>query len=164
MYSVDIFTLFLLQASDEFVIQARNAERKWSKTLQHEENNRIKLQENMETLAEELTRMEDQAKRRFQGSLRTGSLSSLKQDSTGSEISLRMAELEEDDQFFDAPEMSDSDLARTGSAPATPTLAGIKGSLDTRSVNEAHGLVAPSSDRLHPVSPDSKITVSLHCV
>ncbi len=144
------------------MVQARSTERRWSRALQHEETSRLTLQENMETLAEQLTKMEEQARQRFQGSSR---------NYAGSE-SLSLAELEEDDQFFDAPEMSDSDVARTGSAPATPTLAtptlvtptlaGLMGSLDNRSVNEAHGLITPTSDRLHPVSTDTRIAVSTY--
>ncbi len=103
----------------------------------------------METLAKQMTRMENQARQQFQ---RSGA---------STNFVARSLEPDDDDQFFDAPEISDEDWVRTSSSsPTTPTLAETKTSPDTRSLNEAHGLVSPSTDRKHPVSSDRKITVS----
>ena len=55
------------QAADEFVVQARNTERRWSRALQHEHSLRLKLQENIEALAKQMTNMEDEARLKFQG-------------------------------------------------------------------------------------------------
>ncbi len=127
------------------MIQARSTERRWSRVRQQERSRRLNLEENMETLAKQMTRIENQARQQFQ---RIG------------EESTDFVEPDDDDQFFDAPEISDADWVRTSSSPSTPTLAGSKMSLDTRSVNEAHGLVTPCTDRKQPMSSDRKITVS----
>lgn len=58
-----------LQAAEEFVVQARNTERRWSRALQHEHSLRLQLQENMEALANQMHGLEDEARLSVQGIL-----------------------------------------------------------------------------------------------
>ncbi len=193
------YMLLVLQAADEFVVQGRNTERRWSRALQHEHSIRVQLQENTEALAKQMTRMEDEARQQFQGATaqngphttnstskplpnsKTGSLKREgKQNAkkhvtvSGERQVLEMIDSpdDDDDQFFDAPEISDEDWVKAASS-ATPTPStprGHKRNISTTSVNEAHDLVANSPGEgvdKPPVSSDRRMSVSLfvaHCV
>ncbi|XP_064391969.1 oxysterol-binding protein 1-like isoform X2 [Halichondria panicea] len=183
--------LGMLKAADEFVVQGRNTERRWSRALQHEHSIRVQLQENTEALAKQMTRMEDEARQQFQGATaqngphttnstskplpnsKTGSLKREgKQNAkkhvtvSGERQVLEMIDSpdDDDDQFFDAPEISDEDWVKAASS-ATPTPStprGHKRNISTTSVNEAHDLVANSPGEgvdKPPVSSDRRMSI-----
>lgn len=177
------------------MVQARSTERRWSRALQHEHLIRVQLQENTEALAKQMTRMEDEARQQFQGSspqngpynhtantakllstTKTGSLKREAKQTAKKHVTLsgkpEIVEAtdgtdDEDDQFFDAPEISEKDWVKASSStPSTPTSEPQrrhKRNISTVSVNEAHDLVpsSPGEDAdNHPVNSDKKMSVS----
>ncbi len=178
------------------MVQARSTERRWSRALQHEHLVRVQLQENTEALAKQMTRMEDEARQQFQGSqnglpihtaslarpvinTKTGSLKQEHKQAAKKHVTLSSGKPEivevtdgqddEDDQFFDAPEISDKDWIKASSTPSTPTppesQRGHKRNISTVSVNEAYDLVASSSGEdhdNHPVNSDKNMAVSCY--
>ena len=51
-----------MQAAEEFIVQARNTERRWSRALQHEHSLGLELQENLEALANQMHGLEHAAR------------------------------------------------------------------------------------------------------
>ncbi len=165
------------------MLQARNTERRWSRALQHEHSIRVQLQENTEALAKQMTRMEDEARQQFQGSsahngTHTSTMRPLPNSKTGSLIRepkhnvkkhvtvsgepqiLVITDSLDDEEFFDAPEISDEDWVKASSSSSVSTSRGHKRNISTTSVNEAHDLVASSPGECvdnPPVSSDRKM-------
>ena len=136
-----------------------------------------------------MTNMEDEARQKFQGtrppvtpspeasestsasSSRTGSLKrEPKQGSkkhvtvSGEPRVLMMTDngLEDDDQFFDAPEISEEDWVKANPTPTVNSTMGHKRNVSTVSVNEAHDLSSSSQgDQNLPVGSDRKLSVSV---
>lgn len=176
--------------SKEFVVQAHSTDRRWSRALQHEHSLRLELQENMVALANQMQGMEDEArvKLKVQGPFSqpapaTPSLSEASVSTTGSsslpggviknrskvksEKHVTVADepdgslsSDDEDKFFDAPEMSPEQWDRASSA----TL-GHKRNVSQVSVNELQAILdeEPSSMDILPVSSDRKMSVSQYC-
>ena len=62
-----------LQASEEYLKQARNVEKRWTKELQNERDLRQQLQENLETMANQIHGLENEAKWTAEGRPRISS-------------------------------------------------------------------------------------------
>lgn len=87
--------VLFLQAAEEFIIQARSTERRWSRALQHEHSLRLQLQENMEALANQMHGLEDEARLSVQGmlpSLHTVSSHGTAAAETSNDLSLSLTE------------------------------------------------------------------------
>ena len=171
------------------MVQAHSTDRRWSRALQHEHSLRLELQENMVALANQMQGMEDEARKKLkvQGPFARHNLpatpssleltvnsgpSSLPENGTraGSKVRLEkkvvLAEepdgyysSEDEDKFFDAPEMSPEEWDKASSAT------GHKRNTSTVSVNEFQAMLneEPCSTDILPVSSDRKMSVSGHC-
>ena len=173
------------------MVQARNTERRWSRALQHEHSLRLKLQENIEALAKQMNNMEDEARQKFQGtrplitsspeasessgstsgsSSRTGSLKREPKHGSKKQVTVlgdpRVSEFtdnghEDDDQFFDAPEISEEDWMKANPTSAVNSSKGHKRNVSTVSVNEALDLSSSTQGAENlPVGSDRRISVS----
>ena len=135
-----------LQASEEYLKQARNMEKRWTKELQNERDLRQQLQENLETMANQIHGLENEAKWTAEGRPRIssqGSKENLPPSGASSEISSSSSpnriggfegeegnkrvgegekrkgegeESEEDEKFFDAQEVSVDEWAKSTKA------------------------------------------------
>ena len=189
------------------MVQARNTDRRWSRALQHEHSLRLKLQENIEALANQMTVMEDEIRQKFQGKSLPPSLSGINLEVVDpSQTNSRSGSLkreprqhnkkqvtvtenavfeandygikasDEEDQFFDAPEISEEDWAKTGTTGSSTTTSGTstpvasgsarfelghKRSVSGVSVNEAQDFLSSPDDRSLPVTSDRKMSVSV---
>ena len=127
--------MFVMQAAEEFTMQARSTERRWSRALQHEHSLRLQLQENMEALANQMHGLEDEARLTVQGGT-VSSHGNITADTisttTTSDLSTEKKTIpttpalyksftetidgdtdsDEDDKFFDAPEASATDWSK----------------------------------------------------
>ena len=165
-------------------MQAHSTDRRWSRALQHEHSLRLELQENMVALANQMQGMEDEArvKLKVQGPFSqpapaTPSLSEASVSTTGtaslpggvakdgskvkSEKHVTVADepdgslsSDDEDKFFDAPEMSPEQWDRATS--------GHKRNVSQVSVNELQAILdeEPTSMDILPVSSDRKMSVS----
>lgn len=205
---------YSLQAAEEFLAQARNTERRWSRALQHEHSLRLQLQENMEALANQMHGLEDEARLSVQGpSLHAVSSPGSVVASVGSSTSeiagpspdaLKTTESvrekmpsemyrspdqndyfeggyesedEDEDKFFDAPEMSPEDVVKSKDATdqmASPSSSnsklpslppGHRRSFSTTSVNDTSSMKQASgqdvTEKLPQVSSDRRMAVSV---
>lgn len=193
-------------------MQARNTDRRWSRALQHEHSLRLKLQENIEALANQMTNMEDEIRQKFQGkslppsasgvnlepmdssllnslpksgSLRRGPKQQNKKQVTVTEDAHEATDngvkvSDEEEQFFDAPEISEEDWARAGTTGSSTTTSGTstpvtvgsgsaqfelghKRSVSGVSVNEAQEFMSSPDENSLPVTSDRKMSVSVIC-
>ena len=168
------------------MVQAHSTDRRWSRALQHEHSLRLELQENMVALANQMQGMEDEARKNMkvqdpfsQNSLPPSqsspessvstTVSSLPENDTkaGSKVKLEKKVVladepdgygssEDEDKFFDAPEMSSEEWHKASSA------AGHKRNVSCVSVNEFQAMLneEPCSTDILPVSSDRKMSVS----
>ena len=161
--------------------QARNTDRRWSRALQHEHSLRLQLQDNMETLANQMHGLESEARASVQDdvyrtspstSLVAGQVPGSEVDGTAVEadrmrardvLKLRGAadraeldeiteESEDEDKFFDAPE--------TTQAEEKMFVPGHKRDVSSVSVNEALVLTSTPEDDQLPVSRERTMSVS----
>lgn len=176
----------MLQVSKEFVVQAHSTDRRWSRALQHEHSLRLELQENMVALANQMQGMEDEARMKLkvqgpfaQPAPATPSLSEASVSTTGTsslpggvakegskikgEKRVTVADepdgelsSDDEDKFFDAPEMSPEQWDRA-------TSGGHKRNVSQVSVNELQAILdeEPGSMDILPVSSDRKMSVSM---
>ena len=181
----DIFVA--VQVSKEFIVQAHSTDRRWSRALQHEHSLRLELQENMVALANQMQGMEDEARMKLkvrgpfaqpampsssEASVNTTGTASLPEGVAKDESKVRSekhvtvaeepdGELSSDDEdkFFDAPEMSPEQWDQASS------VVGHKRNVSQVSVNELQAILDedPSSMDILPVSSDRKMSVSWHC-
>lgn len=188
------------------MVQARSTERRWSRALQHEHSLRLQLQENLETLANQMHGLEDEARLSVQGvahslASQSGLASPLSLDRTGPSYlqkNSKTSQMEsttrdspkefteeadgsvdadaddDDDKFFDAPEMSAEDWEKTStSTEVVPTPAvtaeekltlGHRRSVSTVSVNDTSAMKASSEtnlkEQLPQIPTDRKMSVS----
>lgn len=179
-------------------MQARNTERRWSRALQHEHSLRLKLQENIEALAKQMMLMEDEIRHKFQGKLLSPLLLDTdplvsntlnKENKKQEKKQVAVAEeldsaadqhggiiSDEEDQFYDALEITAEDCPKTGtgnstasgsstpSAVTTPLPArfgiGHKRSVSSLSVNDALDMMSSPNDHSLPVTSARKNVVS----
>lgn len=191
----------MVKAAEEFMIQARNTERRWSRALQHEHSLRLQLQDNMEALANQMHGLEDEARLSVQGvlpSLPTASSAASTPASTPSEVTVAPGipkateclskklhssdkvdggreqgydsdDEDDDDKFFDAPEMSLEDLGKSSKDSALSTLkeadypVGHRRSFSATSVNDTSSMTCTSDshveEKLPQASSDRRMVV-----
>lgn len=175
-------TAAMMKAADEFLLQAMNTDRRWSRALQHEHSLRLELQESMESLAKQMYGMESKARGMFV--VQTPSSSSLvppEQNSVPVGLIARMIpggpigrvekrrkegeeEEEEEEKFFDAPEISQEQWEKTHLFPQegnSSFVPGHKRNVSTASVNEAQALLSVPEPEQLPVCPERTMSVSL---
>ena len=163
-------------------MQAHSTDRRWSRALQHEHSLRLELQDNMVALANQMQGMEDEARKNLKvqdpfspntlspaQSSPESSVPSLTENETKGESKVKSEKKvvladepdgygssEEEDKFFDAPEMSPEEWHKASSA------SGHKRNVSCVSVNEFQALLdeEPCSTDILPVSSDRKMSVS----
>ena len=142
-----IFLCVPFQAADEFVVQARSTERRWSRALQHEHSLRLQLQDNMVALASQMHGLEDEARQHLLPAFNVMSTAGTGPSMGTSELRNNVSKApdtpatettfpnekelsaepdgisadeseDDEDKFFDAPEMA----AREWSKPDVPSL------------------------------------------
>ena len=174
----------MMKAAEDFLVQARSTNRRWSRALQHERALRVEIQESFEALANQMHGMESEARGMFHPQMPGSSLESSSQDTVLSRDSALRSddsqvtsldanggvteekEEEEEEKFFDAPEFSQEELVSMtpeaySSKPSSEFVSGHKRNVSTASVNEAQSLLTiPEPDHL-PFSPDRTMSVSL---
>lgn len=163
--------------------QARNTDRRWSRALQHEHSLRLQLQDNMETLANQMHGLESEARASVQDdvyrtspstSLATGHVPASEVDGTAVEVDRMRArdvlklksatdrgehmdeiteESEDEDKFFDAPETTQAEEEKM-------FVPGHKRDVSSVSVNEALVLTSTPEDDQLPVSRERTMSVS----
>ncbi len=180
----------MMKAADEFLLQATSTDRRWSRALQHEHSLRLEVQESMEAMANQMHGMEREARGMFSPQMSASSQGSSPQDSASvvsgdcpvpgigrsHEVKVipggatgRVGEgrgeegkEEEEEKFFDAPEISQEEWERAwkevdSTSSFTP---GHKRNVSTASVNEAQTLLsAPEPEHL-PVCSERTMSVS----
>lgn len=182
--------LFFIQAAEEFMVQARGTERRWSRALQHEHSLRLQLQENMEALANQMHGLEDEA--RLSVFPLTSDAAPLGVDASsfdevagevGAEVKGKKPAMEldrgqsdsdDDDKFFDAPEIFAEELKRaTDKGPTLPfnrcmlegSAVGHRRNISTISVNDSTAMISTSDsdvrEKLPQVSSDRRMVVSV---
>ena len=166
------------------MVQARNTDRRWSKSLQHEHSLRVQLQENIVTMANDLYGLENQAKNSVRkgkgaatpsvptsGDTRLESGDYLLSHHPAEEPKLSQEEAavssdDEDGRFFDAPEISLEEWEKTveASSEGSPTGGRSKEGLQrSTSLNEVSIQPVSPSDgtKQLPITSDRRMTVSL---
>ena len=166
------------------MVQARNTDRRWSKSLQHEHSLRVQLQENIVTMANDLYGLENQAKNSVRkgkgaatpsvptsGDTRLESGDYLLSHHPAEEPKLSQEEAavssdDEDGRFFDAPEISLEEWEKTveASSEGSPTGGRSKeGMQRSTSLNEVSTQPVSPSDgtKQLPITSDRRMTVSL---
>lgn len=139
------------------MVQARRTERRWSRAFQHERSLRHQLQENLETLANQMHGLEDEAR------VSIGPVSPDKKmkASAKSQESLECDQSGDDDKFFDAPEMSVEEwktvVADAAQSPSTDTEEERFILADTAAIKSSE---ASSKEKLPQIPLDKKMTVS----
>ena len=187
-------------------MQARSTERRWSRALQHEHTLRLQLQENMEALANQMHGLEDEARLSVQGILpslhNVSSHSSTAAAETSSELpgnrdkkpmfsaaaspyspekdfteTVDGSDSDDEDKFFDAPEMSTTDWTKSKQLEQVPgpsseqqqaTSVGHRRSFSTASVNDTSSMICASNtdvkEKLPQISSDRRMAVSWACI
>ena len=188
VWLIDVMGVVLLQAAEEFVVQARSTERRWSRALQYEHSLRLQLQENMEALAGQMQSLEDEASKSIQGKLPSrnklltvsntlgcvADSSSLGKSAASTALSMETGPKsksagrnlpDEEDMFFDA---TDQPL-ETSPGPSLTSegeARGHKRSISSTSVNDSQLIGKPeqleeSTDKGGPmISSDLRMAVS----
>ena len=113
-----------VQAAEEFISQAHDIERRWSRALAHEHSLRLQLQENMEALANQMHGLEDEARLSIHpvehGTTSSSTIPELGTDTRDEPDGKKSvmpegkseSESDDDDAFFDAPEVSAEELKK----------------------------------------------------
>lgn len=165
--------------------QSRNADRRWSRALQHEHSLRLQLQDNMETLANQMHGLESEARASVQDgvyqatpstSLVAGQVPDSEVDGTTVEVDRMRApdvlklrgadraepmdeiteESDDEDKFFDAPETTQAEEKND----LNTFVPGHKRDVSSVSVNEALVLTSTPEDDQLPVSRERTMSVS----
>lgn len=175
----------IVQVSKEFMVQAHSTDRRWSRALQHEHSLRLELQENMVALANQMQGLEDEARKKLkvrgpfaqhtpaamssspESSVSTGVTplpSGMVKIESRAKLETKVIATDEpngeqssddEDKFFDAPEMSPEEWDKASSATRH------KRNVSCVSVNEFRAILSeePGTDDILPVSSDRKMSV-----
>ena len=170
------------------MLQAKKTEKRWSRSLQHEHSLRLQLQENIETLANQMHGFEDEVRQSVErtvtfhsGTMATGSESSVDKTRCRKKVTAsdspdggkvgkqeHHSSEEDDDEFFDASEVSVKGLKNSNTdcvqmLEGLPVV-GLRRSVSAASVNDSASMHSSSEssikEKLPQISSDRKLTVS----